>query len=282
MDSGIIPIQTRYHINSHRYEYTHHPPWCVSVRRVFLSSRAPPLLARTHRADRGASRATTSLVRGVEMTTLASTASPRRTIAALALFAVACGTCGASPPLDRLRDEDVGVSRAPPIENWRRADRTDPPPRPRPAPLSTASQTPFPAEPRSTRTCRSPTKNGRRVRARRRSSRQPRTSRKFELLDSAVPRPGGSTRLPRRSPRSTLSIPTLQTQRPPSGTPRPTCRSASRRIRPTRSRTSDSVRVTPTPERASQPSPVPRTRATTRLTRSPLPHRRLRRQRSTA
>ena len=161
------------------------------------------------------------------------------------------------PSLDRLRDEDVGVSRAPPIENWRRADRTDPPPRPRPAPLSTASQTPFPAEPRSTRTCRSPTKNGRRVRARRRSSRQPRTSRKFELLDSAVPRPGGSTRLPRRSPRSTLSIPTLQTQRPPSGTPRPTCRSASRRIRPTRSRTSDSVRVTPTPNaRLSHPGPA--------------------------
>jgi hypothetical protein len=46
------------------------------------------------------------------MTTLASIASPRGTITALAILAVACGTCGASPALDRLRDEDVGVSRA--------------------------------------------------------------------------------------------------------------------------------------------------------------------------
>lgn len=160
----------------------------------------------------------------------------------------------------------------PPIgENWRPADRTDPPPRPRPAPPSTASQMPFPAERRSTRTCRSRTKNGRRVRARRRSSRHPRTSRKFELLDSAVLRPGASTPPPRRSARSTLSTPTLPTQRPPSATPRPTCKSASRRIRPTRSRTSDSVRAAePTPRSPVSASPGPATRATTRLTPSPF------------
>ena len=55
------------------------------------------------------------------MTTLASIASPRGTIAALAILVVACGTCGASPALDRLRDEDVGVARGRRVRRGARA-----------------------------------------------------------------------------------------------------------------------------------------------------------------